>query len=83
MICDREFSLLRRRHHCRSCGSLLCDECCSAYLPLPLMGLREPVRVCTQCVRRYYEDKRGQIREANPLEKRFDAIRSRLSHVGE
>ena len=26
-ICDVVFSLLTRRHHCRSCGGIFCDTC--------------------------------------------------------
>ncbi|XP_021949113.1 rabenosyn-5 [Folsomia candida] len=31
--CTQAFSLLRRKHHCRLCGSILCDDC-SGFIPL-------------------------------------------------
>lgn len=27
MLCSKPFTIIRRRHHCRSCGRLLCQEC--------------------------------------------------------
>ncbi|CAK9006838.1 unnamed protein product [Durusdinium trenchii] len=27
MACDAVFTMMRRRHHCRSCGQLFCDRC--------------------------------------------------------
>lgn len=27
MICQKEFTLFNRRHHCRRCGRVLCDKC--------------------------------------------------------
>ena len=29
MLCNEEFGLRRRRHHCRCCGWVACSECCS------------------------------------------------------
>ena len=26
-ICDREFTVLTRRHHCRVCGRIVCAKC--------------------------------------------------------
>jgi serine/threonine protein kinase len=26
--CEKEFSPMRRRHHCRMCGAVFCSECC-------------------------------------------------------
>jgi hypothetical protein len=48
--CRKDFSLLiRRRHHCRACGELVCADC-SPYLDhLPELGYDGPVRVCRDC----------------------------------
>jgi hypothetical protein len=27
VICEKGFNLIRRRHHCRACGKLICDSC--------------------------------------------------------
>jgi hypothetical protein len=35
LICEKEFGLLRRRHHCRSCGGLFCWECSSTSITIP------------------------------------------------
>lgn len=45
--CGQAWSLFRRRHHCRLCGLLVCDECSQARTKLP--GSREVVRVCDAC----------------------------------
>ncbi len=29
MLCETKFSVLKRRHHCRACGRVLCGECCN------------------------------------------------------
>ena len=47
--CGRDFGLLRRRHHCRGCGEVFCDECSRARLALPHLGFDEPVRACATC----------------------------------
>eukprot|EP00040_Diaphanoeca_grandis_P002077 m.20437 g.20437 ORF g.20437 m.20437 type:complete len:259 (-) comp12942_c0_seq1:494-1270(-) len=49
--CFRKFNLFRRRHHCRKCGRLVCENCaprenCKPILPL---GIRESVRHCLKC----------------------------------
>lgn len=38
-----------RRHHCRWCGSLVCDRCSLRRLRLPQLFFFDPVRVCLVC----------------------------------
>ncbi|XP_059168703.1 RUN and FYVE domain-containing protein 2-like [Physella acuta] len=45
--CSKEFSLARRKHHCRSCGDIYCAECSNNKMPLPSSS--KPVRVCDAC----------------------------------
>ena len=47
--CDQTFTLLRRRHHCRSCGQIFCNQCSSHSVPLQQFGYNKPVRVCDRC----------------------------------
>eukprot|EP01128_Nolandella_sp_AFSM9_P006966 TRINITY_DN369_c1_g3_i1.p1 TRINITY_DN369_c1_g3~~TRINITY_DN369_c1_g3_i1.p1 ORF type:complete len:450 (-),score=65.87 TRINITY_DN369_c1_g3_i1:126-1475(-) len=50
-ICGTTFSLLTRRHHCRSCGRLFCGTCCSTKKALPQYGYDTPVRICDICAK--------------------------------
>ncbi|XP_062617135.1 RUN and FYVE domain-containing protein 2-like isoform X1 [Saccostrea cucullata] len=45
--CSKEFSISRRRHHCRNCGDIFCNECSDNKMPLPSSA--KPVRVCDNC----------------------------------
>ena len=65
MGCGVTFSLVRRRHHCRSCGRVFCAKCspnqvspqlthsvrvtCDLQVPLPRYGIQRSVRVCNRC----------------------------------
>ncbi|CEP61161.1 ESCRT-0 subunit protein VPS27 LALA0_S02e08086g [Lachancea lanzarotensis] len=53
MICSTKFTLLNRKHHCRSCGGIFCQEHSSNKIALPDLGIYEPVRVCDDCYREY------------------------------
>ncbi|CAG8499238.1 3671_t:CDS:2 [Paraglomus occultum] len=63
--CSRKFSFLIRRHHCRRCGQVVCDQCSASKIKLPLhQVLRDPSgsesitrssqyhRVCDNCLGR-------------------------------
>uniref|UniRef100_A0A1A8RAX2 RUN and FYVE domain containing 1 n=1 Tax=Nothobranchius rachovii TaxID=451742 RepID=A0A1A8RAX2_9TELE len=45
--CQKEFSISRRKHHCRNCGDIYCNNCSSNELALP--SYPRPVRVCDVC----------------------------------
>lgn len=46
-LCEKEFSISRRRHHCRHCGNIFCHGCSDNTMPLPSSA--RPVRVCDTC----------------------------------
>ncbi|XP_044763023.1 zinc finger FYVE domain-containing protein 9 [Coccinella septempunctata] len=45
--CDMKFTVIKRRHHCRACGLVLCSNCCS--LKYHLEYLNAVARVCKKC----------------------------------
>uniref|UniRef100_A0A3Q3GAT2 Lateral signaling target protein 2 homolog n=1 Tax=Labrus bergylta TaxID=56723 RepID=A0A3Q3GAT2_9LABR len=63
VACKAPFTVIRRKHHCRSCGKIFCSRCSSHSAPLPRYGQVKPVRVCTHCymfhVTPFYSDKSG------------------------
>ena len=46
-LCTSSFSLLRRRHHCRFCGSVVCDSCAEVRAVHPRSRTQE--RMCSAC----------------------------------
>ena len=48
MCCKKAFGILRRRHHCRSCGQLVCGGCSS--LNAQQTGVALALRVCDSCL---------------------------------
>ncbi|KAF2357676.1 Pleckstrin domain [Trinorchestia longiramus] len=48
MSCSASFSMVRRKHHCRACGGVMCGKCCSHKASLPCEGGRT-VKVCRDC----------------------------------
>lgn len=45
----RKFSGDCKRHHCRSCGENVCEDCSSNRRPVPERGWHTDVRVCDDC----------------------------------
>ncbi|XP_072051017.1 uncharacterized protein [Amphiura filiformis] len=50
VVCTNKFNQIRRKHHCRQCGLVLCSKCCKEKVPLPQLGFDEPERVCDACL---------------------------------
>jgi len=49
MQCNKAFSILRRRHHCRKCGSIICAECSKTKAIIPGVDKAKEVRICDYC----------------------------------
>jgi len=49
MSCEAQFTVIRRKHHCRSCGKVVCGACSSKRLLLEYINPDSLVRVCKDC----------------------------------
>lgn len=52
-LCPRDFSLFRRRHHCRYCGRSVCKHCAPYFTEIPEMAYSHKVRICEECCKTY------------------------------
>jgi len=49
LICKSFFNFFKRKHHCRACGLIFCNNCSLRKTTLKQIGYDEPVRVCNNC----------------------------------
>jgi len=48
--CNSEFDFVNRKHHCRHCGLIYCEDCTQHRDLVPHeFGYKDPVRVCQTC----------------------------------
>ena len=52
-LCNKRFGWINRRHHCRFCGSLVCNSCSLRRLVIKDAKDQAPKRICDRCVREY------------------------------
>ncbi|CAO3619626.1 unnamed protein product [Cunninghamella echinulata] len=47
--CRKQFTMFRRKHHCRFCGQIFCGKCASHIIPGKLYNQKGQIRVCNFC----------------------------------
>jgi len=57
-LCSVQFTVTRRRHHCRGCGMIFCGECSQYLAPLRYKN-NKLGRVCQTCYDKISQDERG------------------------
>ena len=55
-ICNEDFTFVKRRHHCRACGHVVCGNCSSQKAPLRYLRW-ESVRACDKCFEQLFDGK--------------------------
>ena len=76
MDCAEPFSMMRRRHHCRGCGEIICSGCSKQRVFLPYLSRED--RVCNKCAARF------KVAEMVADERRiseFEPTEGSLSHL--
>ena len=56
-LCNTGFTLTKRRHHCRICGSVVCNSCSLSRL----VHSGKPKRACARCVETVQQSKLGTL----------------------
>jgi TCP-1/cpn60 chaperonin family/FYVE zinc finger len=75
--CEESFTMYRRKHHCRMCGQIFCNQCSSHYI--------DGVRACRLChdqlsERLYYEK---QFSDSKLFRRRDSAIMTGAGQLGD
>jgi len=79
-LCTRNFHTLRRKHHCRRCGEVVCSDCSTVEtIDLPAIGYSK-LRLCKVCSIRARTTPLKQLAKTNVFD---HLVRARsLSNVG-
>lgn len=60
-MCWKAFSPIRRQHHCRLCGRVVCAACSQFRAQVPWSASLGKERACGHCVGRLMEESRPQV----------------------
>ncbi|GAB5355518.1 hypothetical protein AAMO2058_000212400 [Amorphochlora amoebiformis] len=72
-LCDRAFSFMTRRHHCRRCGTLACKNCSMKKVDVD-EGPEKPQRVCDLCFNEMDMKSKPAFAEQPEEEKKADNV---------
>jgi hypothetical protein len=50
--CQLKFTIYFRKHHCRSCGMIFCEHCCSEQRIVLAISATKTQRCCIECVKK-------------------------------
>lgn len=65
--CRVTFSLVLRKHHCRACGQVFCQQCSSKTSTLPKFGFEKEVRVCESCYEQFNKAPTSSVKQETEL----------------
>jgi len=77
MICKAHFNLLKRRHHCRNCGRVVCNPCSNNKIILHNINPDKAVRACDKCYNAIVpedSEKKPKLRKS-PSAKNYNSIK--------
>jgi 1-phosphatidylinositol-3-phosphate 5-kinase len=80
--CEESFTMYRRRHHCRMCGQIFCNNCSSFYIDGMLFNIPGLVRACRLCYDQLFErnESENKLARRKLLEKMSIADSQDSSH---
>ncbi|KAI8914777.1 hypothetical protein DFJ77DRAFT_463294 [Powellomyces hirtus] len=61
MLCSQEFTMIKRKHHCRACGKIVCYACSDKHFLIPGLHKDTPARACDPCYERISREGKLQV----------------------
>ncbi len=61
--CHIKFSFSERKHHCRNCGWVFCNNCSRFETEIHRLSITKPVRVCQACYNSIKNDENPYIQQ--------------------
>ncbi|KAE9333616.1 hypothetical protein PR003_g13935 [Phytophthora rubi] len=70
--CHNAFTFYRRKHHCRECGVIICNDCSMSRAVVE--GTEGRARLCDKCVKGSIPDLLDLLRDEDPDKKRIAVV---------